>query len=650
MAATFPALASPGRIGNLELKNRVVKAPQSTGLSNMDGTVSERLIRHYRELARGGTGMIVVEYAYVDNIASKSAHCQLGISDNEHIPGLAWLADVIKDNGSRAAIQIEHCGRQKFLGTPPIKSASAIPWPALLQRCGDAAVPEVLTVAEIREIVEAFGNAAVRAVAAGFELVEIHGAHGYLITNFLSPHTNKRADHYGGPLANRMRFLLEIYDNVRAKIGPDFPVTVRLSGTDYEPDGFGIEETIEVAKTLEKRGIDGIHVSGGDHHQMIHQVSPMAIPVGHNVWAAEAIKNEVSIPVIASGSITTPQLAEEIISSGQGDFVGLGRPLWADQYWTRKALEGHPEDIRPCIRCNEGCLERTFFKFRAVTCGVNPTIGREGELDVTPAPKKKRVAVIGGGPAGMEAARVCALRGHEVTLYEKRKLGGALNEAAVPDFKADIRPFREYLMTQIEKLNIKVVNKQASIDTIGDGKYDVVIVALGAKPIRLDVPGAGQPHIHNAVDVLNGSVKLNGNKIAVIGGGLVGTETAIWLAEQGRDVTVVEMLDCVMADCAVTDKIAYGERLAKDKIPVLTSHKLVEVGSDTISTVDKCGRTEQIKADTVIMAVGFAPQDGITNRLHEERPNMEVYRIGDCDHPGKIFDAVHTAYKTALNI
>jgi len=648
MDKKFPNLFTPGKIGTLEVKNRIIKAPQSTGMSNVDGSVSERLIRHYRELARGGAGLIIVEYAYVDKIASKSAHCQLGICDNEHIPGLAWLADTIKDNGAKAGIQIEHCGRQKFLGTQPIKSSSRIPWPALLERCGRDAIPEELTIDEILDIVEAFGDAAKRAVDAGFDLIEIHGAHGYLLTNFFSPHTNKRNDCYGGSLENRMRIYIQVVRNIREKIGNDFPLTIRLSGTDYEPDGFPIEDTIQLAKALEREGIDAIHVSGGDHHTMIHQVSPMAIPVCHNVWAAEAIKKEVKIPVIASGSITLPRYAEDIIASGKADFVALGRPLWADPYWPQKAMEGRPEDIRPCIRCNEGCLERTFFKFKAVTCAVNPTVGREEELEITPAKKLKKIAVIGGGPAGMEAARVCALRGHNVTIYEKNRLGGVLHEASTPDFKADIRAFRDYLITQINKLNIKVVKEEATPASIKDGGYDVIVVAVGGVPIKPDVPGIDKPIVISALDILNGKKEAK-QKVVVVGGGLVGTEIALFLAEQGKDVSIVEMLDEIMKDVATTDKLAYSEKIAKANIKIFTGQKLQEVKDNGVVIVSKNGDSTEIEADTVVIAVGFAPQKNIISEF-EKNTGIEVYTIGDCVQPGKIFDAIHTAYKTALRI
>ena len=369
MSNQFPHLFTPGKIGNVEIKNRICKAPQTSGLSHMDGSVSERLVRYYEDLAKGEVGMIIVEYAYVDRLYSKSASNQLGICDDEYIVGLGWLADSIKNAGSVPCIQIEHCGRQRFLG-PPMKSASPNPWPLMYQRYGQAAIPEELTIAEIHDIVEAFGKAAKRAKDAGFEVVEIHGAHGYLITNFLSPFTNQRTDWYGGSRENRFRFLEQIFTRCKEYVGEDFPLIVRLSGTDYEPGGMTIEDTIYYAKRLEELGCAAIDVSGGDHHQMIHQVTPMQLSKGHNVWAAEAIKKEVSIPVFATGSITLPEYAEEILAEGKGDFISMGRPLLADPYWAKKALEGHPEDISPCIRCNEGCLDRgnhlgdTFAKTR----------------------------------------------------------------------------------------------------------------------------------------------------------------------------------------------------------------------------------------------------------------------------------------------
>ena len=639
----FPHLFSPAKIGNLELKNRVMKAPQSSGMSNMDGTVSERLVRYYRKQAAGGAAMIIVEYAYVDDIGAKSAHCHLGISSNEHIPGLAWLAENIKEQGAIPAIQIEHCGRQKFLGTQPICAPSAIPWPKLWNEYGVQAVPHELTIDEIQDIVEAFGDAAVRAKKAGFELVEIHGAHGYLLTNFFSPTTNHRTDLYGGSLENRMRIYVQIARNVRKKVGPDFPVTIRLSGTDYEPDGFPIEETIELAKTLEKEGIDAFHISGGDHHMMIHQVSPMAMPRCYNTWAAEAVKKAVSVPVIASGSITLPELAEDIIASGKGDFVGLGRPLWADPEWPRKAEEDRPEDIRPCIRCNEGCLERTFFNYKAITCAVNPIISREGELEITPAAVKRNIAVIGAGPAGLEAARVLKLRGHDVSIFEKGKKGGQLNEASVPEFKADIRSLKESMLTAVEKLHIPIIEKEAAPEDLAD--FDAVVCATGSLPKKAPLRGADLPIAMDASDYLNGMPV--GKNIVVLGVGLVGSETALHLAESGHNVTLVGRKPTIMKGVAVTDFLAYSDRIAKTDMTVCTSTTPLEIVEDGVMVEHK-GKVRKIPADTVLYAFGANTVQGLYQELKAQ--GREAYLVGDAVCPGKIMDAIHTAYRLGLKL
>jgi 2,4-dienoyl-CoA reductase-like NADH-dependent reductase (Old Yellow Enzyme family)/thioredoxin reductase len=645
MSTLYPKLFSPGKIRNLTLKNRVCKAPQSSGMNNKDGTVSERAIRYYRDQASGGAGMIIVEYAYVDEIGSKSAHCHLGISNNEHISGLAWLAENIKECGAVPAIQIEHCGRQKFLGTQPICSASEIPWPLLWKQVGIQSVPHAMTISEIQDVVHAFGDAALRAKIAGFELVEIHGAHGYLLTNFFSPTTNHRIDLYGGSLENRMRICLEVYRDVRKKVGPDFPVTIRLSGTDYEPDGFPIEDTIALAEALEAEGIDGIHISGGDHHTMEHQVTPMSIPVCHNVWAAEAVKKAVHIPVIASGSITLPQYAEDILASGKGDFVALGRPLWADPEWPKKASEDRPEDIRPCIRCNEGCLERSFFQFKAVTCAVNPQISREGELKPVPTATPKTVAIIGAGPAGLETARICALRGHHVTIFEcQDRNGGLLNEASVPEFKSDIRPYMEYLNTAIKKLDVKIVRKEASVNDMKS--FDAVVCATGSKMIIPDIPGVDKPFVTNALDILNNKVKA-GKKVVVAGGGLVGSETALHLAENGHDVTIVEMLPQIMNDVSSADVTVYSERMAKAHVGINTNMRLVSINDNGITVQGKHG-IEKISADTVVLALGLKNCDTLYHELEGLR--KDVYIVGDAVKPGKIFDAIHSGYRVGLKI
>ncbi|ETI70497.1 NAD(P)/FAD-dependent oxidoreductase [Neobacillus vireti] len=646
MNEQYAKLLSPGKIGSLEIKNRIVKAPQSTGLSNRDGTVSERLVRHYKEIARGGTGLIIVEYTYIDNEASKSAYCQLGISDNEHIAGLSWLVSSIHDEGAKAGIQIEHCGRQKFLGTPPIKAPSRIPWPTLYEQTGN--VPEELTIEEIKQIVEDFGDAARRAKIAGFDLVEIHAAHGYLITNFLSPHTNKRTDLYGGTLENRMRILLEVIRNVKAKVGEDFPITMRINGTDYEPDGITIEESIEVCKQAEQLGIYAFHVSGGDHHMMNYQVSPMTVPKGPNVWAAEAIKRSVSVPIIASGSITTPQFAEEILQEKNVDFVSLGRPLLADPYFPLKAKEGRTEDIIPCIRCNDGCMERTFFNYQSIRCSVNPNMGREGELPIKPASASKNIAVVGGGPAGMEAARVSALRGHKVTLFEKGKLGGVLPASSVTPFKADIRMLENYFSAQVEKLNIKIVHEEATLDTIKAGDFDTAVIAVGKVPKPVDISGIDPSKVINGIDVLSQKAD-TGQSVVIVGGGMTGIETALFLAEKGRNVTIIEQSKDILNNDLITFKISYREFLTQRGITIYTSSEIKEVNEKVVTVINRSGKEHLLTADTVVVATGYSANNDLSQQL-KEQAELEVFPIGDGKRPGKIYDAIHDGYLTGLRI
>lgn len=645
MQTKFPKLFEPGLIGSVRLKNRVIKAPQHTGLANPDGSVTDRMIRYYKDVALGGVSMVIVEYAWIDNDASRASPCQLGIASMDHIPGLSLLAQTIQANGAKAAIQISHAGRQKFTLSRPIKAPSTVPWEEIY--AAGCPPPDVLTFEEIQQIVKSFGDAGKRAQTADFDMVEIHACHGYLISNFLSPRTNKRTDWYGGSLENRMRFLLEVIAEILRQVGPDYPVCVRVSGIDYEPDGTKIEETIELCKRLEAMGVAAIHMSGGNHHQTIHEVSPMGMSLAHNVWAAEAVKKEIKIPVIASGSITNPELAEKILTDGKGDFIGLGRPLWADPQWPLKAMEGRPEDIRPCIRCNDGCLARGDHQAKTISCSVNVAVCREDEFQITKAEHFKNVAVIGGGPAGMEAARVCALRGHKVTLYEKRKLGGALIEASVPEFKApDLKPFINHLSTQIKKLKIKVVNKEATSQAIKNGKFDAVIVATGATPlVPEDVHGITSSKVIGALQVLNGKAKV-GQKIAVIGAGIVGTEVGLFLAEQGKEVVFVEMLDTFMNNITFDEKLVYEERFKTLKISIHTGKRLESVSDKGITVVDRYGIRTAITADTVVLAAGFKPNRDLIDSLKKES-KLQVFEVGDCVRPRKIFDAIHEGHLAA---
>lgn len=648
----YPNLFAPGRIAGLEIRNRIVRSPCCTGMGGMDGSVTDRLIRHYTELARGRPGLLIVEYTYVDKDASKSAMCQLGCADNEHIPGLAWLARTIQSYGVKAGLQLEHAGRQKFLGTPPIKAPSRIPWEEL--HAGGGSVPEELTWDEIQQIVQAFGDAARRAQLAGFDFVEIHGAHGYLITNFLSQRTNRRTDWYGGSLENRMRFLMQVVADVRKKVGRRFPLGVRLSGTEYEPDGVTIEETITVARALEKAGIDVIHVSGGNHHQMHHQVSPLYVPAAHNVWAADAIKQAVGIPVIASGSLNTPDLAESVLAEGKGDFVGLGRVLFADPQFPAKAEAGLADDIVPCIRCNDGCQERSFKRYQAVLCTVNPTLGNEGMAGATPLPAGFSVAVVGGGPGGMKAAETLALRGSKVTLFEKRKLGGMLTEGSVPSFKADLRLLVNHQRNRMMKLGVQVVHREATPAEFADGDFDHVVVAIGGEPVPRTFPGSERRNVVDGCAVLRGDASASGS-VVVIGGGLVGCEVALHLAEQGSSVTVVTRREDFMGEggdsgigVEASNRAALLEMFEQRKVAVRTGHHVVCVDDDGALFADAAGRQLRLPADRVVISSGFRAQPWFAEELG--RLDVPSTSIGDCVQPRKIFDAILEGYNVGLRL
>ena len=481
-------------------------------------------------------------------------------------------------------------------------------------------------------------------------MVELHACHGYLISNFLSARNNLRGDWYGGSLENRMRFLLEVVEEIKVQVGPQYPICIRVSGTDYEEGGTTIEESIELCKRLEALGVAAIHVSGGNHHTTIHEVSPMGMSLAHNTWAAEAIKKEISLPVIASGSITQPDLAESILADGKGDFISLGRPLWADPEWPLKVKEGRPEDIRPCIRCNDGCLARGDHIANTIWCTVNVSLCREDLYAISKADTRLKVAVVGGGPAGVEAARVCALKGHDVTLYERREVGGALHEASIPEFKApDFQPLIRYLQTVVEKQDIKLVEQEVTAEEIGAAGFDAVIVATGASQLHLDhVEGIHLPKVTTAMAVLHGEANV-GQRVAVVGAGMVGTEVGLLLGEQGKTVTFVELLDDVMSGVTFDERQVYENKFASCDITNCCGNRLVSVSDEGIVVVDDCGRQTFIPNDTVVLAIGSRPNRELVEGLREV-PGLMVVEAGDCVKPRKIFDAIHEGHLAARQL
>jgi 2,4-dienoyl-CoA reductase-like NADH-dependent reductase (Old Yellow Enzyme family)/thioredoxin reductase len=633
-------------IGTLELKNRVIKSPSTTALSNQDGTVTPRLVNHYRRLAEGGTGLIIVEYSYVDDDASKSIHAQLGISRREHIAGLGWLADEVHAAGAQVGIQLEHCGRQKFLGTQPMKAASDVSWDYAEAQYGER--PQAMTAEEIAGVVSAFGDSAARAHSARFDLVEVHAGHGYLLTNFLSPHTNKRTDHYGGSFENRARIVMEIVADIRAKVPRDYPLSVRVSVTDYEPDGIPIEETVQLAQMLEQAGVDVIHASGGYHAKMEYEVGAWFMPRALHRWGWEQIKPAVTVPVIASGSLVSPQIAADVLDSGGADFVSLGRAMLADPDWARKAQEGRLLDIVPCIRCNDGCLERGLNAGRSTGCTVNPSMGEEYRYPLEPAFHLKRIAVIGAGPAGLRAAAVLGHRRHTVTLFERDELGGHLNVASRPPRRVDLTALRDHLVhTARSNENVEVVFAEPAVDQLRRTGYDSVVVATGACSRPVNWANTADPRMRYPQDI-DDPATLTG-PVVIVGGGMTGVDMALWLSSAGTaEVTLMEAEAAVLSHSEVfTDALTLPGILTEKGVKVVTGSRAVDVDSAGVVVHRDGGARETIPAAVIIPAMGYVSNPKQVESLRSELTGTEVIAIGGAHRHGRVMDALHEAFFTA---
>jgi 2,4-dienoyl-CoA reductase-like NADH-dependent reductase (Old Yellow Enzyme family)/thioredoxin reductase len=643
----FPKLSEPGLIGNLKVKNRFVMAPAGTNYSNPDGSVTPRLLKHYQARAQGGVGLVIVEFSHIDDGASKSLHGHLGIYDDQLIPGLSLLARVIHEYGAKAAIQIVHAGLQRSIKSYPIVAPSRV-WKEYLGGHGGI-IPTELSIEEIQKITVSFGEAALRAKKAGFDMVEIHGAHGYLINQFLSLYTNRRTDMYGGSLEDRMRFPLEVVRKVRESVGSDYPLGVRMNGNDYVDGGVTIEEAKIFAQELEKLGVDILHVSSGVHKLRSRMIEPMLLPTANKARLAEEIKHVVNIPVIASGSLVTPELAEEILQKGKADFVSMARPLLADPEFPLKALEGRAAEIRPCIRCNEGCLQRGTFVAQAVKCTVNPATGFEEWLDYSRTLKPKHVLIVGGGPGGMEAAVTAATRGHLVTLMEKANaLGGRLIEASTPDFKRDLRRLITYYSFQLRRLGVKVIlGQEARAEDMQGKDFETVVVAAGS---RLNPPediGVGGGNVVSCVDVLKGR-PIPENEVIVVGGGMVGCEVGLFLAEAGKKVKIVEMLQDIGPDVDSLTKEVLLEKFLEHGVECFTNRRVINATKEGVLAVDSSGKKHHIQGHAIVWATGFTANTSLLEQASQL--GIEVHAVGDCSVPGKIYEAIHDGNRVGRTI
>ncbi len=646
----MPNLFQPGKIGKLQIKNRIVMAPMGCGgLIELDGRFSQRGIDYYAARAAGGTGLIITGIAWVDvtvepHLIGPSFVTRPRADSMLFLTRFEELANAVHPYGAKIAIQLT-AGRGRIAPAGDQRAGwavapSAIPcfWSPHLQT-------RALTIAQIKELVKDFGIAAGIVKSAGIDAIELHGHEGYLLDQFTTALWNKRRDRYGGSLAKRLTFPLEIIDSIRAQVGADYPIIYKFGASHHLAGGREIEESCEMARRLQQAGVDALEIDAGCYETSDWAHPPTYMPPGCLLDGIEAIKKAVDIPVIAVGKLGYPELAEAVLKEGKADFVALGRQLLADPEWSVKVREGRLADIRMCLGCHDGCLRRSVGENKYLSCAVNPATGMERELVITAAPKRKSVLVVGGGPAGMEAARVAALRGHHVTLWEKTDiLGGNLNTASVPDFKSDYAAYRDYLLTQVGKLGINIeLKKEATPQLVLKMKPDEVIIATGATPRIPDIPGVHNRNVATAVDVLS-RIKDVGDNIIVVGGGNVGSETAAWLAGKGKKVTILEILPDILSEMFYPNRTMLVRMLAEAGVRVMTSTKISRIVKAGVM-IAADGDEQLLKADNVILAVGMKPRAELSEGLTGKLP--AIHTVGDCVVPRKIMNAIWESYNIA---
>ena len=646
MSKKIEKLLSPTSIGSLRLRNRIAMPPMTMCYANENDGVSQQHINYFKARAAGGAGMIIVGGVTVEGEMGK-LFCPsplLRLDDNKYVAGFNRLVETIHDQGAKAVIQLYNSGRQttpeKTKGKAPL-SASDISTKLM------GAIPmmdaRAMTVQEIEELEDAYAASALRAKTAGFDAVLIDGGAGYCIAQFMSPYTNKRTDEYGGDLNGRMQFPRNIISKVKAQVGEDYPLFFDLPADELVEGGIHIDESVAIAQMLEKEGILAfrLHVAVYETYQYV--VPPAAVPQGAHAHLAEKLKQNLkSAQVMLGHRINDPYLAEDLLQRGAADIILLGRPLIADPEFPNKVAQGRIDDIRRCIACNTGCAARIVNGIPA-TCTINPAAGKEEEYRLFPAEKPKKVLVVGGGVAGMEAARVAATRNHNVLLYEKsNRLGGQANLAAIPPTKGEIKNHVDWLSRQIEKLRVEVrFGKEMSAQDVIAEKADAVIIATGALPIDPAGYGAEGP-VTTAWEVLEGQAKI-GENVVIVGGGQVGLETADYLANQGKKVTVLEALPEVGQDMELFSKVFMLPRLASAGITTVTETKVEKIRQNEVVADGK-----SYECDTVVLAVGQEACSGLTIEL--EGQLEELYVIGDCDHPRKLLPAIHEGARAGRRI
>lgn len=688
---SYDMLFSPMKIGNVEIKNRIVMAPMCMGFGQYNGCATETMMNYYEERAKGGVGLIFTEITRINDITGASSFGQLGMSHDYQIPALREMADRIHKHNCKIMVELHHPGRQNLglmIGTVPICNVGSklmgnlytkiltqavIPQGKKLQdkhivprtvapsKCERSkmsdSVNRELSVKEIKRIICQFVEGAVRVKKAGCDGVELHAAHGYLIQQFLSPNTNKRTDQYGGSLENRMRFLLEIIDGIRSNCGKDFPIVVRLTVDEMYSEigqngkGYNLEEGIKMAKILNDKGIDAIDVSSAAYDTFNYWLEPTTFTPGWRKYLANEVKKVVDIPVIAANLIRSPKQAEIQLEEGTQDFISLGRPLIADPHWPNKVKSGNENLIKRCVCCLY-CFESMMkgaYNYTHGNCSVNPFVGREN-VSLKQNGNGRKVLIIGAGCAGLTAAELLSKRGFDVTVLEKEsKQGGQLNLASKPPHKEKINWVCEDLLSNAINSGAKVLfNTKADKDIIASYSPEIVITATGGNAIH--PKSFNGDNVVTVTQVLNGDIDISNKKVAVIGSGMTGLETSELLVSKGNKVTVVEM----------ADKIAPGAWFQQldDALPVLekagteflTSHKLLSVSSSGIELENlKEEKAVAIKVDFVVLSLGVRSDNSLYNEI-KNSDSYKVYNIGDSNKIGRIANATESAYQLVMNI
>jgi len=635
-------LFTPFQIKNLTLKNRIVLPPLASFLIEKGGAITDRAVEHYRRRAAGGPAMVIMEACAIspEGVVSEN---QARIDSVRLLKGLSRIAEAIRAEGAVPAIQIHHAGRQtsaKVIKRLPL-APSPLPCPAIR---GDVAP---LSVEQIQELINKFADAAVRSREAGFELLEIHGAHGYLINQFLSRYSNIREDGYGGDIAGRTRFALDIIAEIRNRLGSSFPISFKISAQEFVPDGLTVEESIDILKLLVTAGIDAVQVSAGNDSTPEWICQPMFMQKACLAESAAAIKKALQIPVLAVGRINDPWTADNIIAKGMADLVCIGRGLMADPEMPIKAQEGRFDEIRTCIACNT-CMQSIYRKGR-LECLVNPALGREQEMQILPATQPKKVMVVGAGPGGLNAAWVAAKRGHEVHLYEKQSyLGGQLVPGSKTAYKREMQSLINFQKKQVE-LNgvICHMGQEVTAQTVQKENPDVVILATGSRPILPSVEGIDEASVVTFDVVLNGDVQEKKTTV-IIGGGSTGCEVAYHLSEMGSPVTIVELMPKIGGDLEAVTKKLLVRKLKENNVRILTEHRLLRVGKNSLVVAGPDGIETIIEAQRVVVAIGIRQDDTIHQQI--KSLGYETHVIGDCLEPRTAKTAIYEGAKLGRSI